>query len=68
MEPSTCIQNYRDKPWNWVGLSYNTNITFDIIENCIDKPWSWEWLSRNTMTKCKNEYVEKQISKIRIEF
>ena len=37
-----------DKPWNWYSLSYNDNITWEIIKNNPEKPWVWYCLSYNT--------------------
>ena len=37
-----------DKPWDWHGLSWNSNITMnDVLENP-DKPWDWYGLSCNS--------------------
>ena len=41
------IQNNPEKPWNWVGISYNPNITWDIIQNNPEKPWRWNIISSN---------------------
>ena len=41
------IENHPDKEWNWVGLSRNPNITFDIVLAHPDKPWEWYGLSLN---------------------
>ena len=41
------IEDNIDKPWHWGCLSYNPNITFDIVQSYPNKPWSWYWLSRN---------------------
>ena len=62
------INNFSEHLY-WGVLSRNTNLTFDIIEKYRDKlDWYWKQLCSNPMTKCKNKYVEKRISKIRIEF
>ena len=50
-----------DKPWSWVGLSQNPNITFDIVEKYIDKPWSWYGLSQNP--NITFDFVEKHMDK-----
>jgi hypothetical protein len=36
-----------DKPWDWVYLSLNPNITYDIVKENIDKPLDWSYLSMN---------------------
>ena len=36
-----------DKPWNWINLSNNPNITWENIESNLDKPWEWFYLSNN---------------------
>ena len=35
------IEKYPDKPWEWIYISKNPNITWDVIENNPDKPWDW---------------------------
>ena len=35
------VQNNRDKPWDWWGLSRNPHTTWDIVKKHIDKPWDW---------------------------
>ena len=32
-------------PWKWTSLSYNPNITWDIVEKNMDQPWIWSKLS-----------------------
>jgi hypothetical protein len=39
------IKNNPDKPWNYDYLSYNPNITWDIVATNPDKPWNWSFLS-----------------------
>src|SRR5438270_379338 len=36
-----------DKPWNWVWLSYNPNITWEIVCSNPDKSWDLDWLLWN---------------------
>ena len=36
-----------DKDWNWGYISYNPNITMDIIREHPDKPWNWRNISYN---------------------
>lgn len=33
--------------WNWSSLSYNKNITWEIVKENMNKPWNWYGLSRN---------------------
>ena len=42
-------------------LSFNANITFDIVEKHIDKPWDWVGLSCNP--NITFDIVEKHIDK-----
>ena len=41
------IEDNPDKPWNWNGISYNPNITMEIIKANPDKPWDWIGISYN---------------------
>ena len=41
------INENPEKPWDWHYISYNQNITWDIIEANPEKPWDWECISRN---------------------
>jgi len=41
------IIKHNDKPWRWDKLSYNPNITMDIVKANPDKPWNWYYLSEN---------------------
>ena len=36
-----------DKPWNYHMLSYNPNITWDIVQANPDNPWDYYYLSLN---------------------
>jgi hypothetical protein len=45
------LKKYPDKPWDWGRLSYNPNITWEIVLQNPDKPWDWEWLSLNPNMK-----------------
>ena len=38
---SNIILAFPDKPWNWLKLSDNPNITWDIIKANKDKQWNW---------------------------
>ena len=54
------IQSNLDKPWDWYWISCNPNITWDIIQQNRDKPWNWGNLSKSSMSKSKNEWVNKR--------
>ena len=41
------VEDNPDKPWDWIALSRNPNITFDIVQTNPDKPWDWNGLSMN---------------------
>ena len=42
------ILKYSDKPWNWLEITKNSNITIDIVEaNPNNIPWNWRGLSAN---------------------
>ena len=36
-----------NKPWSWVYLSSNPNITWEFVEANQDKLWDWYGLTRN---------------------
>ena len=40
-----------DKDWNYLRLSENPNITWDIVEANPDIDWNYSLLSGNQMTK-----------------
>ena len=42
------IEKNPDKPWDWEGISSNSNITMKFIEKNPDKPWDWEGISSNS--------------------
>ena len=52
------LMKYEDK-LNWNGISYNPNITIEIIENNPEKPWYWNWISLNRFKKEKELFYEK---------
>ena len=54
------IQANLDKPWNWFNLSSNPNISWEFIQSNLDKPWDWDDLSDNSMSKFKNEWINKR--------
>jgi hypothetical protein len=41
------IERYPDKPWYWVGISYNPNLIMEMIERYQDKPGNWGGISYN---------------------
>lgn len=41
------LEQYIDKPWNWIVLSTKKWITMAFIERYINKPWDWAKLSKN---------------------
>ena len=40
-------QNNPYKDWNWMKLSSNPNITWEIIKNNPTKQWNWNAISLN---------------------
>ena len=44
------IQNNLDKDFDWEDLSYNQNITWELIHANPDKNWHWYSVSRNPNT------------------
>jgi hypothetical protein len=34
-------------PWDWYGLSQNSNLTMDFVIANPDLPWNWYWISKN---------------------
>ena len=51
------LEKYIGKPWTWMELSSNPNITMEIVEKYPDKPWNWGGLSRNPNITI--EFIEK---------
>jgi hypothetical protein len=43
--PCEIIEASPTKPWNFVLLSFNKNITMDLIRKNLDKPWSYDILA-----------------------
>ena len=41
------IEKHPEKPWDWVDISRNPNITMEFIEKHPEKDWNWYWISRN---------------------
>jgi hypothetical protein len=50
---------YREKPWDWRGISHNPNLTLEFIEKYPDKPWYWEQMSHNKFTKEKELFYQQ---------
>jgi hypothetical protein len=48
------IRDNSDKPWDWVWISCNPNITMEIIKNNPDKHWNWAFISGNLFAKDKD--------------
>ena len=44
---SILIKLYLHKLWNYMHLSENPNITWEIVKINKDKPWNWRLLSEN---------------------
>ena len=44
------LEKYPEKPWNWVYISWNPNITMEFIEKHPEKPWDWVDISQNKFT------------------
>ena len=48
--------------WNYDRLSFNPNITWEIVQANQDKTWCYEYfLCRNPMTKGKNDFIKKRL-------
>ena len=41
------IKENPDKDWNYINLSLNPNITWEIVQSNPDKPWNYKCLSKN---------------------
>jgi hypothetical protein len=50
------IKENQDKPWDWVGISCNSNITMRDIKENPDKPWEWDGISSKSFTRDKQEF------------
>ena len=53
------LMKYEDKI-DWDSISYNPNITMEMIENNPDKPRDWDYISYNKFTKEKELFYLKQ--------
>ena len=40
------LAKYPDKPWNWIYVSHNPNLTIKSIQTHPNKPWNWKGISR----------------------
>ena len=56
------VLKYSDK-LDWNGISWNPNITMDIIEKYPDKPWNWSNISQNPFNYEKELFIEKRMKK-----
>jgi len=36
-----------EKTWNWNGIRFNPNITWDIIQNNPEREWNWNAIGCN---------------------
>jgi len=34
------LEEYPDKPWNWIAISANPNVNMEYIESHPDKSWN----------------------------
>ena len=41
------VEAHPDVPWDWIGISRNSNITMAYIEAHPDVPWDWDGISFN---------------------
>ena len=48
-----------NKPWDYVYLSYNPNITWKIVQANPDLPWDYSLLSKNTFNNRKYSWNQK---------
>ena len=55
------VQDNLDKPWNWLEVSLNPNITLEIIQDNPDKPWNWIYFSSNPNIKW--EFIQQNPDK-----
>jgi len=55
------ILKYSNKLWDWEWLSYNPNITIDLIEKYPNKSWDWYGISHNP--NITMEFIEKYPAK-----
>jgi hypothetical protein len=46
--------------WDYNRLSYNSNITWDIVQTHADKPWDYNRLSENKMNNSKDLFIRKK--------
>ncbi len=41
------LELYPGEPWNYIWLSINPNVTWEIVRDHPDRPWDYRGLSRN---------------------
>ena len=56
------LEKYPEKPWNWIHISQNPNITMEFIEKHPEKPWNWMCVFCNP--NITMDIIEKHIDKI----
>ena len=54
-----------DKPWDYLNISRNPNITWEIIDQNKFKPWYYNYISGNPMTFRYKKYLEKRLEEYR---
>jgi hypothetical protein len=52
-----------EKHWNWISISQNPNITWDIIRAHPEIPWDWFWICSNPMDNGKPDFIRKELQK-----
>ena len=57
------IRDNPEKPWDWIGISRNPNLTWETIRENPDKTWSWYGISNNKFDKEKNNFMVKEYYK-----
>ena len=55
------LQKYPNRPWNWLVISRNPNLTMEMIEKLPNKPWDWYSISYNP--NITTEDIEKYPNK-----
>ena len=54
------IRDNPDKPWNWIWISSNPNITMKIIKENPMQNWIWSYISQNPFTKEKEDFINRK--------
>ena len=42
------MNSHPEYPWDWFGLSCNSNLTTEVINSHPEKPWDWTGISVNS--------------------